>query len=396
MDLRWTPEQQKFRAEVHDWLAEKMKGAPESAKGGWFLHDEPGEEGYEFAKEIQQELVKKGWLAIAWPKEYGGAGFSIAEQLIFSEEESRLRVPRVYGTGGGSGNIIILHGTPEQKKKFLPKILYGELIIWTCFTEPDGGSDLANLKTRAQRDGDYYIVNGAKMFVGDSHPVDYMYIWARTNPDVPKHEGISAFFVDARAPGVEIRPMQSLAANRKNAVFFDNVRVPAGNLIGKENRGWYLAMSNLRDSDRSGAANLIPYQRAFEEFLEFCRKETYNGKPLIEDPLVEQQIGELATELHTMRLVALRNLWMQVENKNFTYEGSLSALIQRVFPPKFAAGLLEICQHGGTLKAGSPWATLDGMVEHLQRYALMTHTHGTPEIQKTMIARRGLGLPRGW
>lgn len=395
MDFRWTKEQEAFRDEVREWMAEQMRDVPESAKSNWFSQTEPTPEGLEVAKRFLAERVKKGWNALAWPKKFGGGGAGVVEQMMFEEEMCRFRVPRVYGTGtGGGADIIISHGTEEQQKRFLPKILRGEIIFWTCFTEPGGGSDLANLKTRATRSGDGYILDGAKMFVGDSHPVDYLYLWARTNPDVPKHAGISAFLVNARAPGVEIRGMQSIAANRKNIVFLDKVYVPAADRLGDENQGWYLAMSNLRDQDRSGASGSIFDQMILGELVKFCRDTEFNGAPLIEDPHVQRRLGELAAELRAMRLAGLRNLWMQAERQKFTYQGTLSDLRLKLFMPRFAAGLLEITQRYGTLKGG-PWAALGGTVEYDQRYSLMTHAHGTPEVLKTVIARRGLGLPRG-
>jgi alkylation response protein AidB-like acyl-CoA dehydrogenase len=395
MDFRFTPEQDAWRAEIRGWLTEKMRDAPEVAKTAWFAHLELPDEAYEFAIQLQRELADRGWLAIGWPKEYGGAGFGVVEQAIFREEMYRQRAPRVYGMGLHLvGPTLMIHGTEEQKRQFLPRIAKGEIAIWQCFTEPDGGSDLASLKTRAVRDGDEYVVTGSKIYVGSSHPVDYLYLLVRTDPDVEKHQGISAMLVDARSPGIRIDPLQTLAGSQKNIVFLEQVRVPAGNLVGEENRGWFLAMTTL-GIERSGSGDVAGVHRTFEEFVQFCRDTSFNGRPLIEDPLVEQQLGELSQDLLVMRLLSLRNLSIQASGRRFSYETSQSALLMKTFLPKFARYALEISQSAGLIKSDSRWAAARGLVEMLQRYSLLTHGGGTPEIQKNVIARRGLGLPRG-
>jgi alkylation response protein AidB-like acyl-CoA dehydrogenase len=394
MDFRFTPEQESLRTEIRGWLQEKMKQAPESSRSLWFAHSETTDEVYDFSHDVQKDLVEKGWLAIGWPKEYGGAGFGVIEQSIFREELFWNRTPRVYGMGLHLvGPTIIIHGSEEQKKRFVPQIAKGEIVIWQCFTEPSGGSDLASLKTRAVRDGDDYVINGQKMFVGDSHPVDYFYLLVRTNPEVPKHEGISAFLVDAKSPGVTISGLNPLAGARKNIIHFDDVRVPAGNLIGEENRGWYLAMTSL-GLERSGSGDVVGMQRAFEEFVDFCRSTEIDGRPLLDDPVVQLRIGELATDMAVMRLMSLRNLSIQATGRRFNYETSQSALLMKTFLPKLAMITLEIAQHAGLIRRNSKWTALQGTIEYLQRYSLLTHGGGTPEIQKNVIARRGLGMPR--
>lgn len=396
MDFRWTKEQEAFRQEVREWLMERMRDVPENQKSGWFALDEPSEEGYEVAKRIQADLVKKGWLALGWPKKHGGAGMGAVEQSIFAEEWSLLRVPKVYG-GQVSllGPMIMAHGTEELKRTLLPRILRGEVVSWNVYTEPGGGSDLAALKTRARKDGDSYIVNGAKIFVGDSHTPDYMYLMVRTDPDAPLHQGVSAFVMPAKIPGVTIRQLEPLAGARKNAVFFDDARVPASHLLGEENKGWELAMTSLRGLGGGGGGNVL-LQRFFEEVVKYCKTQTHNDKPLIADPLIAQRLGELAMRLHTMRLMGLRSMYMRLAGKPMPHAGNLNVLLGKQFHHIFASLLLEIVQHGGVVKEGGPGSALDGLVQHYQLAALQTHTHGTIEITKSMIARRGLGLPRPW
>jgi alkylation response protein AidB-like acyl-CoA dehydrogenase len=394
VDFSFTPEQESLRSEIRSWLSDRLTRAPEATRRLWFAHSETTDEVYEFAKELQDELVAKQWLAIGWPKEYGGAGFSVIEQAIFREEMYWNRAPRVYGMGLHLvGPTLIVHGSEEQKRRFLPRIARGEIVIWQCFTEPDGGSDLAALKTRATRDGDIYRINGQKMFVGDSHPVDYFYLLTRTNPEAPRHDGISAFLVEAKSPGVDIRPLHPLAGARKNIIHFEDVIVPRENLVGEENRGWNLAMTSL-GIERSGSGDVIGIRRAFEEFVDYCRETTYNGQPLIDDPLVQSRLGELANDLGVMRLLSLRNLSLQANGHRFNYETSQSALLMKTFIPKFARYALEISQQAGLVAGDSQWAAMHGAIEYVQRYSLLTHGGGTPEIQKNVIARRGLGLPR--
>jgi alkylation response protein AidB-like acyl-CoA dehydrogenase len=240
-EITYTEEQERFRAEVRAWL--DANAPTEDLPSD---EAEMSEEQRRAVREFRRKLGAKGWLAPTWPKEYGGGGLSSAHAVVLNEELARRKVPMAYDLGLSLGApAIMVHGTQEQKDRFLPPILKGEVITWQVFSEPEAGSDLASLKTRAERDGDEYIINGSKQFVGHigSRP-DYLYTLVNTDPEGPRHENISAFLVPAHLPGISIVPMD-LIAGEKQFVYFDNVRVPREYLIGAENKGWMVANTTL-------------------------------------------------------------------------------------------------------------------------------------------------------
>ncbi|MCJ7831351.1 MAG: acyl-CoA dehydrogenase family protein, partial [Dehalococcoidia bacterium] len=251
MDLRDSPEEAAFRKEVVDFIEKEAPKFPRGTRldevlvksGDWF-----------------RKLAARGWIAPAWPKEYGGAGMSVVEQFIFNEEMAIHRAPRplhlIIGLGM-AGPTIVVHGTEEQKAKWLPGMLAGTDIWCQGYSEPEAGSDLASLRTRAVKDGDDYILNGEKIWSTIAHFARWMICLARTDPDAPKHKGITYFVVDMKSPGVEVRGLTNMAdAHEFNEVFFDNVRVPKENVLGEENRGWYAAMTTL-DFERSSVGSAI-------------------------------------------------------------------------------------------------------------------------------------------
>ncbi|HQW51585.1 MAG TPA: acyl-CoA dehydrogenase family protein, partial [Tepidiformaceae bacterium] len=268
MDFRDTPEQAIWRQEVRTFLDnEKPKIDPEAnpmeamRRAGGYM------------KEWREKLSNKGWVAPAWPKEYGGASLSVMEQFIMNEEFAEARAMNVGGMGTSMiGPTIIIHGNEEQKKQHLGAILRGEVQWCQGYSEPGSGSDLASLQTRAVRDGDDFVINGQKIWTSGAHNADWMFMLARTDPDAPKHRGITYFLMDMKSPGVTVRPLINLANGHMfNEVFFEDVRVPARNVLGEINRGWYIGTTTL-DFERSSIGNAVGQRQTLEYYMKFWQE----------------------------------------------------------------------------------------------------------------------------
>ena len=247
-ELDYSEEQEEFRKEVRAWLethVPRVELPPDSA--------DLTQEHYEIGKAFRRDLGAKGWLAPTWPKEFGGGGLTADHAVVINEELARYDIPPLGDLGLViSAPAILVHGSDEQKQRYLPEILKGHAITWQVFTEPDAGSDLASLKTRGVRDGDDYLINGQKQFVGTGVTPDYLYTLVNTDPTGPRHENLSAFMVPAESKGVTIQNMDLIAGGTKRFVFFDNVRVPADTLIGRENEGWWVAQTTVSLEGGSG------------------------------------------------------------------------------------------------------------------------------------------------
>src|SRR5688572_24803272 len=264
MDFRDTPEEAVFRTEVRNFLEEAApKGQGRSA-------DPFSQDGN---REFMKKLADRKWIAPAWPVEYGGAGMSVMEQFIFNSELAEARAPRPFGIAVGfAGPTLIVHGTEEQKQKYLPEILEGNTVWCQGYSEPGAGSDLASLQTRAVRDGDDFIVNGQKIWTSGAHVSKWMILLARTDPDAPKHRGITYFIVDMKSPGVQVRPLINAADSHEfNEVFFEDVRVPRENIIGEVDRGWYLAQTTL-SFERSSIGSAVGARQTVEDLAKFARE----------------------------------------------------------------------------------------------------------------------------
>jgi alkylation response protein AidB-like acyl-CoA dehydrogenase len=247
-ELHYTEEQEEFRAEVRAWLetnVPRVELPPDTA--------DLTEEHYAIGRAFRRELGSKGWLAPTWPKEFGGGGLTPDHAVVLNEELARFETPALGDLGlVVSAPAILVHGNEEQKQRYLPEILKGEVITWQVFTEPEAGSDLASIKTRGVRDGDDYVINGQKQFVGTGIQPDYLYALVNTDPTGPRQENLSTFMVPAKTDGVTIQSMDLIAGGIKRFVFFDNVRVPADTLIGKENEGWWVAQTTVSLEGGSG------------------------------------------------------------------------------------------------------------------------------------------------
>src|SRR2546426_1025852 len=268
MDYRFTPEEDAFRTEVRTFLRSEIPA-------DWdFDPFELTGDTWDFAREFTKKLAAKGWVAPAWPKEYGGQGMGYMKQVVLSEELAYSRAPNTALIGVTyAGPTLIVYGNEEQKKQFIPGITSADIVWCQGYSEPNAGSDLASLQTRAVRDGDDYIINGTKIWSSNAHKANWCFFLARTDTEAPKHKGISYFITPMDAPGISVRPLVNMADEHVfNEIVFDNVRVPVKYLVGEENRGWYIGMTTL-DFERSNISTAAQYRRTFEQLVEYVKQQ---------------------------------------------------------------------------------------------------------------------------
>jgi len=392
MDFTDTPEEAAFRTEVRAFI-EKEAPKPKPGQSG----AEALMGNWERNQAWFKLLGEKGWIAPAWPKEYGGAGMSTVQQFIFNEEMATQKAPRplhmIIGLGM-AGPTLIVHGTEDQKKKYLPGMLRGEDIWCQGYSEPGAGSDLAALQTRAVRDGDDYVVNGQKIWTTLAHMAKYMILLTRTDPDAPKHRGITYFILDMKTPGVEVRPLYNLGNSHEfNEVFFDNVRIPKDNVIGEENRGWYAAVTTL-DFERSSIGSAIGMKQHVEELVNYAKEhEDEPTSALSTNPMLRYELSDRMIEVEVARMLSYRVASMQARGLIPNYEASLLKLYTTELNQRIARTGVHVLGLYGQLKGeeaphGGRW-----LATYLRSQAY-TIEGGTSEIQRNIIAQRGLGLPR--
>ncbi len=390
MEFRDSPEEAAFREEIRDFLKRELPDRFRGMGGG----EGPGAM-FEAMREWREKLAGKGWIAPAWPKEYGGAGMSVVQQFILHEEFAEARAPDVGGFGVSMvGPTLIVAGTEEQKKEHLGRILSGEVMWCQGFSEPEAGSDLASLRTRAVRDGDDYVINGQKIWTSLAQYAHWMFMLARTNPDVPKHKGISYFLIDMKSPGIDVRPLVDLS-NRKmfNEVYFDNVRVPARNLVGEEDRGWYIGATTL-DFERSSVGAAVQNRHAVEEIIQYAREHAGQGDcTLTRNPALRWELADRMVEANVAKLMSHRVVTMQARGLIPNYEASMTKLYASELTQRTAETTMKILGlYGGIYGDLAPRR---GRWERGYLQALgATIAAGTSEIQRNIIANRGLSLPR--
>ena len=393
MDFRLSPEEEAFRQEVVDWLKENL---PKDWSGDRFTRDRDPET-WNIYRDFAGKLATKKWVAPAWPVDYGGLGLSVIQQLIFNEEMAYHQAPLGYSVigVGWAGPTIIVYGTEEQKRKHLGAITNAETMWCQGFSEPNAGSDLASLQTRAVRDGDDYVINGQKIWTSGAHLSDWCILLARTDPEATKHKGISYFLLDMKTPGVTVRPLIDMMDNPAfNGMFFDNVRVPKDCLLGEENRGWYMAATTL-DFERSSIGGAVGGRRMVEELVAYARDTKRNGKRLAEEVTVRVRLADAALEVEIGRMLSYRVASMQQRGLVPNYESSIAKLFNTDMQFRLAKAGLEIMGLYGQLEPQSKYAPLRGKFERQYLWQTgMIVGGGTPEIQRNIIAMRGLGLPR--
>ncbi len=390
MDFRFTPEEESFRSEIKSFLKQEL-GEGFRADGYKINKD------WSFEKSFVKKLAGRGWLTAAWPKEYGGLGLDVIKQTIFAEEMTYHNSPHFALTWCGVqlvGPTLMVYGSDEQKKEQLPLIASGERVWAQGFSEPNSGSDLASLQCQAVIDGDDFVINGEKIWTTGGHLADWMILLARTDPEAPKHRGISFFLLDMTAPGVTIHPLYDMANNHViNQEYFEDVRIPKRQLVGEMNRGWYVAAATL-DFERSGIGWAARGRRSLDDLIAFCREAHWGGRRLIDDPIVRRRLTERYIECATSRYISYRVASMQAQGEIPNMEASMAKMFGSEMQQRIALTGVDIFSLYGQLM-DSGRAPLHG--EFPQDYLASvpdTIESGSSEIQRNIIATRGLGLPR--
>jgi alkylation response protein AidB-like acyl-CoA dehydrogenase len=336
-----------------------------------------------------------GWLGIGWPKEFGGQGRPAIEQHIFFDEVQRAGFPIPFLTLCTVGPTLIKYGTDEQKTKFLPAILRGELHFAIGYSEPSAGTDLASLRTRAVRQGDEYVVDGQKVFTSLAEYADYIWLAVRTDPEAPKHKGISILMVSTRSPGFSLSPIHTLGGNRTNATFYEGVRVPVSARVAGENDGWKLITTQL-NHERVALSAPGPITRFVEEVTEWARTtRAQDGGRIIDAPWVQANLARARAHVEVLKLLTWRQAWNIDQGKLDPAESSTVKVFGSESFIQIYRWLLEVLGQEGYLKEGSPGARLRGRVERYYRTSIvLTFGGGTNEVQRDIIAAAGLRMPR--
>ncbi len=388
MDFRFTEEQEAFREEVRSFLEEEIRnGSFEPHCDAWII---------DYSPEFTRKVAQRGWIGLTWPKEYGGQGRSFIDRLILTEEMLRYGAPAAchWFADRQIGGGVLAHGTEEQKRELLPKIVKGEAYVGLGMSEPEAGSDLASLKTRAVKDGDDYIIDGQKMWTSGGKYMNYIYLVARTDSTVAKHRGISEFIIEKDLPGVTVVATIDITGSEAwNEVFLDSVRVPKKCLIGAENGGWRQLVTQL-DYERSGMERLMGNYPLFEALTKFTKESKRNGKSLSEDPLIRSKLAQLHIEFEVGRLHMYRVAMVMDQGRAPNVEAAMSKAYATAFEQRLATVAIEIMGLHGQLTAESKWAPARGLAPHsylsCQGYSLQA---GSSEVLRNIIAMRGLGLP---
>ena len=391
MDFNFTAADDAFRQQLRDFVQQELP--PDWEGGGRW----PEEWNWELTRNLRRKMAERGWLTMHWPEEYGGQNASPVRSAIYNEELAYLRAPGrdIFGVRM-LGPTLMIHGSEEQKQTHLPPVARGEVQWCQGYSEPESGSDLASLSTRAVRDDDEYIINGSKIWTTLGHRADWIMLLARTDPDAPKHRGISFILVDMKTPGIQVRPIINMAGGHEfNEIVFDNVRVPVANVVGEENRGWYVAVT-LLDFERSGIDYSAMGRRLLDEVRRYAQETNANGRPLMQTPWVRNLLADRYIECEVARLMAYNVAYMQGQGLVPNKEASMSKVFGSETLQRVTGAGMEVLGLYGTLDRSEKWAPLRGRI---QEHWMTSFSHkiaaGTSEVQRNIIAGRGLGLPRG-
>jgi alkylation response protein AidB-like acyl-CoA dehydrogenase len=380
-----------FRKEVVDFIKAELPPEEVRLQRGYEGGFETNQEEYDYTMGFQKKLSAKEWLAMAWPKEYGGGGASHMRQLVYNEEMAYHSAP--VGNMGVAwvGPSLMLYGTDEQKQRFIPRITGADDWWCTLYSEPSAGSDLASLQTRATRDGDDYIINGQKIWTSGGHLADWGWLAARTDPDAPKHKGITMFMLDMKSPGITVQPLINMADRHGfNEVFFEDVRVPASQVVGEVNRGWY-HMAVALDFERSGIGAYAGGRRNVERLTKVAKEN-----PQLVDlrPSVKNELADRSIEVAVGTILAYRVATMQAAGMVPNHEASASKLFGSEMGQRISLTGMHLLGMLGQLRNGTKHQVIDQATGYLGSVS-GTIAAGTSEIQRGIIATRGLGLPRG-
>ena len=393
----YTPEQEEFRRDVRGWLEENIpEDLAEPADPADLSYEQ-----YQKRRQLGRKLGARGWLWPAAPPEYGGGGLTVDHSIVIEEELDRhgLPLPPYYDSGGRLGGATILvWGTEEQKRVFLPPVFKGLVRTWQLLSEPEAGSDLANVKTTAIRDGDDYVMNGQKIFVGSAHGADQFWMVAVTDPEGARHHNLGWFMVPSDLPGITVAPMDLLISGGeggagsgvKNTVYFENVRVPSLHLIGGENEGWKVGQTHLELEHGTGGN--LTRNWLLTRLLEHCKSAQRDGRPLSDDLDVQDMLVDIHIDAEIGRLFGLRNFWLRHSGKSVSYEGPQLSLYRKMAGLRMGKAVLEILGPYA-LTNDARVGPAEGHIEAHQRSSIVAiHPGGTADIQKVIMARRiGIG-----
>ncbi|BBZ17771.1 acyl-CoA dehydrogenase family protein [Mycolicibacterium gadium] len=385
MDFEYTPEQEQLRKEYRERLEAVM--TPERRKSVAKLM-----EGGDAMTECRQALGEAGLLGVAWPVEYGGSGLTALEQYIFGEEARRVNAPLPMITLNTVGPTLIQYGTEEQKQKFLPAILKGEVEFAIGYSEPGAGSDLASLRTTAVRDGDHFVINGSKMFTSGAEFADYIWLAARTDPEAKKHKGITVFMVPTDSPGFSWKPLNTMPGVQTYYTFYDDVRVHESAIVLGENEGWKL-ITNQLNLERAALGNLGALEPLFNKTLEWAKTTELDDGLVIDQPWVQQALARVEAQVSAYRLLNLRVNSNMSSGALGMGEASAAKVFGTELTQQVARELLDVVGQAGLRKEAS--APLKGELESAYRLAVInTFGGGANELQRDIIAMAGLLMPR--
>ena len=391
MDVRFDDATEAFRQEVRTWLEANIPKEP---------RPRDPDDAFHYMRSWQKKMFDGGWIGIHWPKSYGGRGATLLEQAVFQQEFARVQAPPLANTLGLMivGPTLMVHGTEEQKKRYIPRILSAEEIWCQGFSEPNSGSDLASLQTRAVEDGDDFIVNGQKIWTSMAHCADMCILLTRTDPQAPKHKGISFLLVDMHSPGVTVKPLRQMPGGAEfNEVFFEHVRVPKKQLVGQLNDGWRIAMTTLTHERASASfGTQVQIKRALDDIIHVAKKVKRNGVSLSADPVIRQKLAQAYIRVDVMRLNNYRSITNQLRGQPPGPEASLDKL----YWSETNKWMQEIGQEIlGPFSQLDPTSSYYPTSVNLQFSFLWSRAEtiysGTSEIQRNIIGERVLGLPRG-
>lgn len=387
MQIDFTPEQRQFqqhcRKYFEQFMTDEFRAEMVGSEGG----------GPHYWKALRQ-MGADGMLGVGWPREYGGQAKTPIEQYVFASEAQRSGFPYPFLTLNTVGPTIMAHGSEAQKRDLLPRITSGEINIAIGYSEPNAGTDLASLTTRAERDGDGWRIQGQKMWTSLANYCQYVWLAARTDPDAPKHRGISMFLVPLDAPGVTIQPIMTMGGVRTNATFYEDVYVPADALVGGENNGWTLITGQL-NYERVALSSYGPDSKLVSDVIDWARTTRLaDGRRVIDQEWVQEKLARARAETEIVRLMNWRTAWSLQYSTLHPAQASAMKVYSSEMSVRLYQSLLEIFGPAGTLRRESPGAVLEGRVERMYRTALvMTFGGGTNEVQRDIIAMAGLGLP---
>ena len=389
MDLRFSPEDEQYRLKLRTWLEANLPAAPPPS-------DQDAD--FAFRRDWQRKLYGGGWVGINWPTEYGGQGATLIQQAIYAQEMTRARAPQpANGLGIGIvGPTLMEHGTEAQKQRYIPKILNADEIWCQGFSEPNSGSDLASLQTKAVLDGDDFVVNGQKIWTSLGQYADWCILLVRTDTDAPKHRGISYLLVDMHSPGVTVRPLKQITGNSEfNETFFDNVRVPKQNLIGGLNEGWRIAMTTLTyERGISSLATQVRIKQQLDTMIHYAGKTRRNGGTLSEDPVLRQGLAQAHIRVEIMLLNLYRGITSRLRGQPPGPEASLDKLYWSELDKWMQELGMSLQGPHSQLMEGSEHAVAGNWQYNFLRSRAGTIYSGTSEIQKNIIGERVLGLPK--